>query len=436
MLRILLLLSLMAQISSMPKPEDSGLPYGWIEGVVVDPDGKPVEDARVYAASEYYPPMSRPWSVTTNAKGEFVLDQVIPGNNIVIHAYKEYSDHYKDAVFAFDLPPKLEMSEVEVKPGQTVTGIIVRLAQKAGKIHLNVRDADNRELISTIGYKFCREDYPTNFHYCLSGGGDSDYDQFMPIGVGISITVEAEDGRHERWEYRDPKTGSPYFRAKSAETETIDVYLHKDNSIRYPQPDLMALWTAQHRDLYDRLVQRSETDSAAAEIARWASYDPGTRDFFASKLPPLIVDQFPRKSDPRTGMLVWNPVWLNAVRLAGQLKVVAAIPGLKRGLSKPPTFGAYDDCHGAGTMTSNAKLCNDVVARALADIGDPSVPVVAHILSRGDFNAKRRAMWILLNIDSAAAKKVMVDDLPRERDPEMKLWIQETLNGDFQYNLK
>jgi hypothetical protein len=270
------------QTAAPPAANDLGV----IVGTVVDPDGEPVENARVYAASEYYPPMSRPWSVATNAKGEFVLDQVIPGKNIVIHAYKEYGDYYKDVLFAFDLPPKLEMPEVEVKPGQTVTGIIVRLAQRAGKLHLNVRDADSKDLIPTIDYKFCREDYPTNFHYCLSGAGDSDYDQFMPIGVGISITVEAKGGLHERWEYRDPKTGSPYFRAKSGETETIDVYLHKDNSIRYPQPDLMALWTAQHRDLYDRLVQRSQTDSAAAEIARWARhYDTADYGAYLGRLP-------------------------------------------------------------------------------------------------------------------------------------------------------
>ena len=60
-----------------------------------------------------------------------------------------------------------------------------------------------------------------------------------------SIKVEAHDGLHETWEYRDPNTGSPYFRAKSGETETMDIYLPKDNSVRYPQPDLSSLLMAQ-----------------------------------------------------------------------------------------------------------------------------------------------------------------------------------------------
>jgi hypothetical protein len=197
---------------------------GVIAGTIVDPDGNPVGDARVYAASDSYPPMSRPWSVTTNAKGEFVLDRVIPGKGIFIHAYKD-SDYYMDVMFAFHSPPKLQIAEVEVKPGETVTAI-VRLMPKVGKLHLNVRDAKSKELIPSIGYRFCREDQPDP-RYCLGGGGDSDYDQFMPVGVGISIQINADDGQHKKWEYRDAKTHSRYLRVKSGETTMIDVNLHK-----------------------------------------------------------------------------------------------------------------------------------------------------------------------------------------------------------------
>ena len=211
---------LAAQQPSPPAASDLGV----IKGTVVDPNGKPVEGARVYAAGDNDPPLnSINHTTTSNANGEFVLDQVRPGKN-KIHPYKD-SDYYADVYSAFGRPPKLEMPEVEVKPGQTVTGVTVRLMQKAGKLHLNVRDADTKELIIGIGYLFCREDHPTDGRYCLGGGGLSDHEHFMPVGVGISIKVEA-DGQHEKWEYHDPKTGSPYYRAKSGETETMDVYLH------------------------------------------------------------------------------------------------------------------------------------------------------------------------------------------------------------------
>ena len=49
----------------------------------------------------------------------------------------------------------------------------------------------------------------------------------ISLEVGISIKIEADDGQHEKWQYRDPKTGSAYFRSKSGETETINIFLRK-----------------------------------------------------------------------------------------------------------------------------------------------------------------------------------------------------------------
>lgn len=184
--------------------------------------------------------------------------------------------------------------------------------------------------------------------------------------------------------------------------------------------------------LYAKFLRASDTNTAAAEIVEVARNDQSAKTYLSSKLPALIIDQLPT-GGPETA----SPVWLNAVRLTGQLKLVAAIPALKQALSKPSMFfGAYDDTsHGASTFTSNAKLGSDLVGRALADIGDPSVPVVAEFLSTGDSTAKKRAMWILLNIDSPEAKKAMADDLRGESDPMIKAWIQEALNG-HDYKLK
>lgn len=217
----LLLLWLMAMVQQ-PTPSAT-TDLGVIHGTVVDPDGKPVEGARVYAASDEYPPMSRPYTVTTNANGEFILDQVIPGKKIDIHAYKD-SDYYVDVVFAFNRPPKLELPEVEVKSGQPVTGVIVRLMQKAAKLHLYVRDAATKELVHGIYFRLCREDYPT---YCVAGSGPSDIEKLVPVGVGISIQVSNDKHSQSdyQWQYRDPKINSPYFRAKSGETETMTIYV-------------------------------------------------------------------------------------------------------------------------------------------------------------------------------------------------------------------
>ena len=227
-LTLLLLWSMVAaQQPSPPATND----LGTIKGTVVDLDGKPVAGANVYVgairfyvAGENSPPLNlRNNESTSDANGEFVLDQVIPSKSVIIHAYKD-TDYYAFVMWAFNLPPKSERPEIVVKPRETVTGITVRLTQRAGQLHLYVRDADTKELIYGVGFQLCREDYPT---YCTGGSGSSDFVEPVPVDVGISIKIEADDGHHKKWEYRDVKTHSRYFRAKSGETTTMSVSLGK-----------------------------------------------------------------------------------------------------------------------------------------------------------------------------------------------------------------
>ena len=325
-----------AQISAAPKAAE----YGWIEGVVVDRRGKPVDGAYVYAVgdAEGKLPLGGRWpggtSTTTDSVGKFVLDRVVVDNPVSVWASKE-SDYYAGGspiniglVPTFNTP---KFEQVEVKPGQTVT-VRLQLAKKAGKIKLYVRDADTKELlVDGIYSEWCVHGVPMAYS-CGRLYGGSDYESLVSTDVDHAIRIEAVDGLHEDWEYRNPKTGSRYYRARSGKTETVNVYLrktpwHKGTIWPEPPPDAIG-------ELYDKLIQPLETNTAAAEIAQLAKNDPAARDFMASKLPSLIVDQLPG-DDPRTASPIWNPVWLNAVRLAGQLKLVTAIPALKQGLSRP-----------------------------------------------------------------------------------------------------
>ena len=201
---------------------------GVIKGTVVDPSGNPVEDAVVHESSDDGRPLGGRLfrtSTTTDMDGNFVLDQVIPAEKVVIWAYK-YGEYYEDVMepFTFNRPKNLKIPVVEVKPGQTITGLRIQLEQKVGKLHLLVRDADTKELVHGIFEQLCRKGYPNN---CLTGSDQSDSERMISLEVGISIKIEADDGLHEKWEYHDPKTRSPYFWAKSGETETMNIYLRK-----------------------------------------------------------------------------------------------------------------------------------------------------------------------------------------------------------------
>jgi len=224
------------QLSSVPRPEDVGMPLlGSVEGVVVDPNGKPVEDAVVHESSNDGRPLGGRifrTSTTTDVHGNFVLDHVIPAEKVAIWAYK-YSDYYEDVMEPFTLnrPKNLKIPVVEVKPEQTVTGVRIQFPQKAGKLHWSVRDADTKELVHGVFMRWCRKGVPSK--YCINGSAPSDYERIISLGVRISIQIDADDGLHEKSEYRNPKTGSRYFRARSGETETVNIYLRK---IKKPTP--------------------------------------------------------------------------------------------------------------------------------------------------------------------------------------------------------
>jgi len=175
------------------------------------------------------------------------------------------------------------------------------------------------------------------------------------------------------------------------------------------QPDI--------RTLYAQLSQPTTTNAAAREIRDLTSKDSTARQFVAQRIPSLI-----------SGRANADAVWMNAVRLAGQLKVTSAIPALKQALSRGEIRGGYDYEGAAISFAEFAQLRYDIVGRALADIGDPSVPTVADVLSRGDAPTRKRAFFILSNINSPAAMQAIRDHLPNEADPAIKSVIQNYLH--------
>jgi HEAT repeat protein len=173
-----------------------------------------------------------------------------------------------------------------------------------------------------------------------------------------------------------------------------------------PTPDIQTLMA----QLTDVRTIRRDTDSQILQLAR---KDSEARKYVVHMLPEMIKAST-------------DESWLNAVRLAGDLKAVEAIPALQAAMSRRP-FPA----EGYITFTRAMHLDNDIVAKALSRIGEPAIPSVVNLLESLDALMRSRAVLILANMDSRAARNALKYRPPHETDPEIKALIEDSLSSDF-----
>ena len=101
---------------------------------------------------------------------------------------------------------------------------------------------------------------------------------------------------------------------------------------------------------------------------------------------------------------------MNAVLLAGDLRLTTSVPSLVRALGRGK-IGS-----GIVTAVSEIQLTNDAVGRSLAHIGDPAIPALAKLLENQNTRTRRRAAIILLNMQSPVSRKVVHSYLGSETD--------------------
>jgi HEAT repeat protein len=154
------------------------------------------------------------------------------------------------------------------------------------------------------------------------------------------------------------------------------------------------------------LNQPDTTDEAVKTILDLAAKDPSVRPSLAQKLPAMI-----QKS-------ATDSVWVNIVRLSGQLRLPEAVPALTKALSHPGVS------KGTVTLGEYMRLDTDVVGNALAQIGDPSIPSLTEILRTGSKSPRHRAALILLKINSNLSEKALKDHLSHEADPDIRALIE------------
>ena len=126
--------------------------------------------------------------------------------------------------------------------------------------------------------------------------------------------------------------------------------------------------------LFENLRSPDTTNDAVDRLEAQAGSDLGTKQYLAAHLPALI-EAGPKYYHPSTldsAVQYPGPVWLNAVMLARDLKLIEAAPALAKWISvktSPIT-----------TLTTDAHLENSPAGKALVQIGEPAIPSLQEIL--------------------------------------------------------
>jgi hypothetical protein len=157
-----------------------------VKGRVLTEGGEPMSDASVYFESLERPSTGHPVITKTSQTGSYEVSLKEAGA-YVIHAFKEEAG-YPDIVFAFNLAPNQVLPRVNVKQGQNLTDVDVRLGPKSGSLHLRVTDKKTGQTLTLADYKLCQARAPS---YCIDSRAAGAYDFLVPA-TDITIQISSE----------------------------------------------------------------------------------------------------------------------------------------------------------------------------------------------------------------------------------------------------
>ena len=165
-------------------------------------------------------------------------------------------------------------------------------------------------------------------------------------------------------------------------------------------------------DLFAQLDNGMSQESAPAyaELITLAREDSDSYDYIAERLTALISH-----SDGKLFLA------LNAVQMAGELRVAKTIPILTELLRR-------DHQSGPIRLGMASHLYDDPVAKALTLICEPATDSVAGLFENGDPATRRRAAIVLSNIGTPRARQALLSQIDKEPDPKLKAFIQSKVN--------
>lgn len=192
--------------------------WGTVEGVVVEDEGKPLADATVTSYTQAKGVTRDVMQYQANGNGEFSLR--LPEGKVWLLAHKN-SAGYPYAFFAFYVMPGQEFPTVEVKPGETIKGVVIRVGVKAAHLTYEVLNEKGEEVLG--GFVFERLDQPTP--YTTSAPANND---LLIPPVPFRATFEAKG--YKPWHYGGDKWRGKdgVISLKSGEVLNLSIRLQRE----------------------------------------------------------------------------------------------------------------------------------------------------------------------------------------------------------------
>ena len=176
---------------------------GQIEGLVIDENGQPTPNAEVAFLSEECAVTGIEPTATSDTAGKFRLSGVPLGINGV-YASKSGAG-YPDARFAIYLDDPSTILKVVVRPDETVSNVVVRLAKRAEVVTGKIVDAETLQPILASRITISK---PDDAHIMLSIGPDSGGGFRLMVPPRPTKFVISAPG-YETWLFSGPGEVSP-----------------------------------------------------------------------------------------------------------------------------------------------------------------------------------------------------------------------------------